>query len=92
MRGFFVGLLVVPLVVVTLLSIRPGGLRRQLANAARRLKLVLALAGGYLLVSGVIRVVAPNTPFEEIGLPVLAVALAITFIVLGQDPPPENAA
>jgi len=92
MRGFFIGLLVVPLVVVSVLSIRPGGLRRQLGNAARRLRLILVLAGLYLLVSGVIRIAAPNSPIEEWGLPVVALGLAVAFIVLGQDPRPENAA
>ena len=92
MRGFFVGLLVVPLAVVTLLSIRPGGLRRQLANAARRLRLMLVLAGVYLFLSGVIRVAAPNTPYEEWGLPAVALVLAVVFIVVGQDPVSENAA
>lgn len=92
MRGFFVGLLLIPLAVVTLLSIRPGGLRRQLANAARRLRLVLALAGVYLVVSGAIRIVGPNSLLEEWGLPALALMLVVVFIVMGQDPPPENAA
>lgn len=91
-RGFFIGLLVLPLAVVGLLSIRPGGLRRQLVNVARRLRLVLVLAGVYLVISGVIRLAAPNTQFEEWGLPVLALILGVVFIVLGQDRPPASPA
>ena len=90
MRGFFLGLLVLPLVAITVLSIRPGGLRRQLANAGRRLRLVLVLAGVYLVASGLVRYLAAGTPFEDWGLPVLALGLAIAFIVLAQDPPPER--
>lgn len=92
MRGFFLGLLVLPLVAITVLSIRPGGLRRQLRNAGRRLRLVLVLAGLYLIGSGAVRLLAAGTPYEDWGLPVLALVLAVAFIVLAKDPPVERSA
>ena len=40
---------------LTVLSFRPGGLRRQLRFAARRLRLALVLGGIYVLASTVAR-------------------------------------
>lgn len=89
MRGFFVGLILLPLVVVTVLSLRPGGLRQQLRNMVRRLKLALALAAIYLVGSGILRVWFGDTLVSEYGLPGLAVLLAIIFVILAQDPKPD---
>jgi len=48
MRGFLVGLVLISVLGLSILSFRPGGLRRQLRFAARRFRLVLVLAGIYL--------------------------------------------
>jgi O-antigen/teichoic acid export membrane protein len=68
------------------LSIRPGGLRRQLRLAARRLRLVLVLGGVYLIFSTVIRVFFPNGWVGDYAPPVMALVLAGAFLVLAQDP------
>ena len=74
------------LVSVSVLSLRPGGLRRQLRYAARRFRLALLLGGAYILTSAVVRVAFPEGIVSDWGLPVLAIALAIVFLVLGQNP------
>jgi O-antigen/teichoic acid export membrane protein len=77
---------------VIVLSIRPGGLRRQLRLAARRLRLVLLLGGVYLIFSTVIRVFFPDGWISDYGPPVVALVLAAAFLVLAQEPamPPET--
>jgi uncharacterized membrane protein len=84
-RGFLIGLFVLLFGVFSALSLRPGGLRNQLRNVARRFRLALALAGVYLLCSTVLRLAFPNSGAAEIGMVALAVALCVTFLVLGQD-------
>ncbi len=83
MRGFVVGLLLIPALVITALSFRPGGLRKQLRAAGRRLRLVLALAGIYLVGSAVLRLSGGS--WKEFGPPVLALVLAVVFLALAQD-------
>ena len=78
--------MLVVLLSTTVLSLRPGGLRRQLRYAARRLRLALVLGGTYVVVSAVVRVAFPEGPVSDWGLPLLALALAIVFLVLGQNP------
>jgi hypothetical protein len=91
MRGFLIGLLVLVFFSITVLSIRPGGLRRQLRFAARRLRIALILGGVYVFTTGVIRIAFPDGPVIEWGPPVLALALCVLFLVLAQDPaPPEK--
>ncbi len=85
MRGFVIGLFLIVFVVLSALSLRPGGLRSQLRNAARRLKLALTLAGIYLVCSTVLRLGFPNSTAAEAGMVALAVVLGVTFLVLGQD-------
>jgi hypothetical protein len=85
MRGFLMGLVLIIVVVVSALSIRPGGLRNQLRNVVRRLKLALVLGGIYLVSSTVIRLAFPNGDVGEIVMIAIGGALAITFLVLGQD-------
>lgn len=85
MRGFLIGIALLVFVVVSVLSLRPGGLRSQLRNVARRLKLALTLAGIYLVSSTVLRLVFPDSAAAEVGMAGIAVALAVTFLVLGQD-------
>jgi hypothetical protein len=90
MRGFLFGLVLILGLVATVLSIRPGGLRRQLRFAARRFRVGLALGGVYLVGSAVIRFVFPQGPIADFGPPVLALALVAVFMVLGQDPAAER--
>lgn len=71
---------------VIVLSIRPGGLRRQLRLAARRLRLVLLLGGVYLVFSTAIRVFFPDGWVSDYGPPGVALVLAGAFLVLAQDP------
>ena len=78
--------MLIALVSFTVLSLRPGGLRQQLRYAARRFRLALILGGGYVLTSAVVRVAFPEGPVSDWGMPLLATALAIVFLVLGQNP------
>jgi hypothetical protein len=92
MRAIVFGLVLMAAVSVIVLSIRPGGLRRQLRLAARRLRLVLVLGGVYLIFSTVIRVFFPNGWAADYAPPVMALLLAAAFLVLAQDPamPPQT--
>lgn len=92
MRAIVFGLVLMAAVSVIVLSIRPGGLRRQLRLAARRLRLVLVLGGVYLILSTVIRVFFPDGWVADYAPPVMALVLAGSFLVLAQDPamPPET--
>jgi hypothetical protein len=89
-RGFIVGLVLIPAVVVSLLSIRPGGLRRQLRLAGRRFRIALTVAGAYFVGAAIIRLAFPTGPVPDYGPPVLALVLAATYVVLAQDPAPET--
>lgn len=86
MRSFVIGFLLLAALSFTILSLRPGGLRRQLRFAARRLRIVLVLGGVYVVASTIIRLVFQDGPIVDYGLPVLAIVLAAVFIVLGRDP------
>jgi hypothetical protein len=77
LRGFLIGLILIPVLVITLLSIRPGGLRNQLRNVARRLKLALMLGGIYILVSAALRLLLPGKPAADY--------LTVVFVFIGQD-------
>jgi hypothetical protein len=81
------GLLLVPLLVIAVLSVRPGGLRRQLAMASRRFRILLTLAGAYFVCAAVIRLAFPSGPVSDYGPPAVAIVLAATYLVLAQDPP-----
>jgi hypothetical protein len=76
----------IALLSVTVLSLRPGGLRSQLRYAARRLRLALVLGGTYIVASAIVRIAFPEGMVSDWGLPLLAIALAIVFLVLGQNP------
>jgi hypothetical protein len=86
MRGFVAGLLLVPLLVIAVLSFRPGGLRRQLSLAGRRFRILLTLAGAYFVCAAIIRLAFPSGPVSDYGPPAVAVVLAATYLVLAQDP------
>ena len=85
MRGFLIGLFLLFVVVVSVLSVRPGGLRNQLRNVVRRLKLALVLCGIYLAISTAVRLALPTGDLGEIVMIALGGVLAVTFLVLGQD-------
>ena len=92
MRGFAIGLVLLVFMTVTILSLRPGGLRRQLSFAARRLRLALVLGGVYVVGTTIVRIFFPSGGVADWGPPVLAVAVALVFVVLGQNPekPPSR--
>jgi hypothetical protein len=85
-RGFLIGCLLLVVVSLTLLSVRRGGLRRQLRFAARRFRLALALAAVYLVFSALVRLAFPEGPVADFGPPLLAVILVAAFVIFGQDP------
>jgi len=85
-RGFLLGVVVIVGVAVTVLSIRPGGIRRQLRLASRRLRIVLVLGGIWTLGSLIIRVAFPNGPVSDYGPAVIAIVLGAAFVFIGQDP------
>ncbi len=87
MRGFIIGLFLLPLVAIAILSVRPGGLRHQLRNVARRFRLALVLGGVYIVGSAGLRLAFSSGPALDYGLPALAVVLAAILVVLGQDRP-----
>jgi len=89
-RSILVGLVLFVLLAVSVLSLRPGGLRSQLRNVVRRLKLALVLLGVYLLVSGALRAAFPDALWAELTVVGLALGLAAAFLVLGQDRPLES--
>ena len=94
MRGFLLGLILLTGFAVTILSIRPGGLRLQLRFAARRFRIALALGGAFLIASAIIRLVFPSGPVADFGPPALAIVLSVIFIVMAQEhaavPPTEK--
>jgi hypothetical protein len=90
MRGFVIGLVMIVGLVVSVLSTRQGGLRRQLRFAARRFRVGLLLGGVYLVGSAVIRLAFSQGPITDFGPPVLALVLVAVFMVLGQDPAAER--
>jgi hypothetical protein len=86
MRAIVEGLVLMVALSVIVLSIRRGGLRQQLRLAARRLRLVLLFGGVYLVLSTAIRVFVPNGWVSDYGPIAIALVLAITLLVLAQDP------
>jgi amino acid transporter len=93
LRGFLIGLVLLVFLSITILSLRPGGIRSQLRFAAKRLRLALVLGGIYVVATTFVRIFFPDGPVADWGLPILAVVLVITFAVLGQNPaaePPLN--
>lgn len=89
MRSFVLGLLIVLGLALTILSLRPGGLRRQLRFAARRFRIFLIIGGAFIFGSGAIRVLFPSGPVVDYGPIVLGVVLGVVFLVLIQDPKNE---
>ena len=90
MRGFLLGFILVVALSLTILSIHPGGLRRQLRFAARRLRLLIALGAVYVVGSAILRYAFPDGPVADFGPPALALVLLGVFFVFGQDPRPTD--
>ena len=86
MRTFILGVIIFVGFAATVLSLRPGGLRRQLRFAARRFRIFLIVGGAFIFVSGAIRLLFPSGPVADYGPIVLAVVLGVVFLVLIQDP------
>ncbi len=86
MRAVFFGAMLAFAFSLTILSLRPGGIRRQLRLVARRFRIVLVLLGLYVSGSLVIRLVFPTGPVADWGPPVLATLMALIFVIVGQDP------
>jgi hypothetical protein len=74
------------LVGTTVLTLRPGGLRRQLRYAARRFRLAIVFGGVYVLTSAIVRTAFSDTFVTDWGLPALALALVVLFLIFGQNP------
>jgi hypothetical protein len=87
LRGFLFGLILIVGLSLSILSLRPGGIRRQLRFAARRFRIMLILGGIFLIGSGVLRLVFPDGPVADFGPPALAIVLGAVFLVIGRDPP-----
>ncbi|MGH7762694.1 MAG: hypothetical protein ACREOY_14965 [Candidatus Dormibacteraceae bacterium] len=86
MRGFLFGLVVLILLGVTVLSLRPGGIRKQVRFVARRFRIMLVLGGVFVAGSTIIRIAAPQGVFADYGPPAIAIVLAAVFMVVGRDP------
>ena len=86
MRSFLIGLVFLVGLSVTVLSLRPGGFRRQLRFAARRFRITLVLGGIFILGSLIIRLAFPDGVVADYGPPALAIVLGGVFLVLGRDP------
>lgn len=84
-----IGLILLAFFSVTVLSLRPGGLRRQLSFAARRLRIILVLGGVYVVASTAVRLIFQQGPVLDYGLPVLALVLAGVFLFVARDPEPS---
>ena len=86
MRGILIGFVLLMLLSLTVLTIRPGGLRRQLRLIARRFRIVLVLGGAYVFGSLVIRLLFTSGPANEWGPVALALILAVAFLFAARDP------
>jgi hypothetical protein len=85
-RGFAFGLILIVGLSLTILSLRPGGIKRQLRFATRRFRIVLILGGIYLAGSMIIRLAFPEGAVADYGPPALVMILAGVFLVVGRDP------
>lgn len=90
MRAVFFGAILAFALILSVLSLRPGGIRRQLRLVARRFRIVLVLLGLYVFGSLIIRLVFPSGPVADWGPPVMATVMAVVFLVIGQDPPEKK--
>jgi hypothetical protein len=86
-RGLLIGLVLVGVVSFGLLSLRPGGLRNQLRNIARRFKLALLLGGIYMVVAAGLRLLSPSELITDGGMVASALVLGGIFLVRAQEKP-----
>jgi hypothetical protein len=89
-RGFVFGILLLALLTATILSLRPGGIRRQLRFAARRLRIVLVLGAVYVVASTIIRIFFASGPVSDYGPPAIALVLFAVFLFAARDPLPAD--
>jgi 4-amino-4-deoxy-L-arabinose transferase-like glycosyltransferase len=85
MRGFVIGLFLLLFVVISVLSLRPGGLRNQLRNVARRFKIALLLAGVFLVASALFRLLVPDQNASTLATAGVGLVLALVFVLLAQE-------
>jgi hypothetical protein len=85
MRGFVIGLILFSFVVISVLSLRPGGLRNQFRNVARRFKIALVLGGLYVVASGVLRVTVQDPNASTLATVGIALVLGLLFVFLSQE-------
>lgn len=85
-RGITIGFFLLLLLSLVVLSIRPGGFRRQLRLMARRFRIVLILGGAYVFGSLVIRLLFTSGPVNEWGPVAFALILAVVFLFAARDP------
>jgi hypothetical protein len=86
MRGLAAGFIVLFGLALTVLTVRPGGLRRQLPLVARRFRIVLVLGGVYVFGSLAIRLIFTTGPIADWAPPALAVVLLVIFAFVARDP------
>jgi len=85
MRGFVIGLMLLLFMVISALSLRPGGLRNQLRNVARRFKIALLLGGAYMVASAVLRLTVQDQNASTWASIVAALVLGLAFVFLAQE-------
>ena len=90
MRAIFIGAILAFGLTLSILLLRPGGIRRQLRLIARRFRIVLVLLGLYVMGSLVIRLVFPSGPVSDWGPPIMETVTAVVFVFVGQDPPEKK--
>jgi hypothetical protein len=86
-RAIFIGAILAFGLTLSILLLKPGGIRRQFRLIARRFRIVLVLLGLYVMGSLVIRLIFPSGPVSDWGPAVLATLVAVVFVFVGQDPP-----
>jgi hypothetical protein len=85
MRGFAIGLIMLMFVVFSVLSLRPGGLRNQVRNVARRFKIALLLGGVYVVTSAVLRLTVQDSNTSTWATVAVALVLGLVFVFLAQE-------
>lgn len=86
MRSAILGLVLATFFSLTVLSLRPGGLRRQLKFLGRRFRILLVLGGIYIGISTAIRIFFSEGFVADWGPPLAAGVLLVVFLVVARDP------
>ncbi|MGH7912826.1 MAG: hypothetical protein ACREQM_16935 [Candidatus Dormibacteraceae bacterium] len=89
MRGFLLAILLGCLLIGGVFSLRPGGLRVQLRLIRRRFKVAMIVAGIFMVLSFLVRILAPSVWISDAIVIALGLAAAVAFLVWAQDPPLE---